>query len=356
MKKTIIFFVNGLGLGNSTRCLSIINSIKTINKKIKIIVATSGNGYWYFKNRKNVDALYKMKQVKYKKKSGKLSALGTVLGLKNILNIFNSNTNSAINLINQHNPKCVITDSFYFFPKIKKKKKFVFMSLNNSDYVFEKFFKSKKKPVSIYPQFFFVELLDYLYNLNFHDFVISPCFVKKAIFIKNKIYRIPPVIRSGLKINKKKKFNPIIMLSGSTFSTQLNEKSEFVKKFSNIHVLGRNSRGKSKKFNYIGKLKNNSKTLNKYNAAIINAGFSALSEVYLLKKPAIIVPVPNHSEQFFNAKSLEEMGLAIFSDEKDIFKNLDTLKKKFKLFNQKYSKIKSLNGSNIAANFILNKI
>ena len=42
------------------------------------------------------------------------------------------------------------------------------------------------------------------------------------------------------------------MLSGSTFSTQLNEKSEFVKKFSNIHVLGRNSRGKSKKFNYIG--------------------------------------------------------------------------------------------------------
>ena len=88
---------------------------------------------------------------KYKKKSGKLSALGTILGLKNILNIFNSNTNSAINLINQHNPKCVITDSFYFFPKIKKKKKFVFMSLNNSGSVYFKLRSSNSFLISYRP-------------------------------------------------------------------------------------------------------------------------------------------------------------------------------------------------------------
>lgn len=354
---TLIFFVNGLGLGNSTRCYSIIDAIKKKNKKVNIIVATSGNGYWFFKNQKEVDILHKLKQVSYKKKSGKLSAISTILSLFKILKIFSQNTNIAINLIKKYNPKVVLSDSFYFFPRILKNKNFKFISINNADYVVEKFFKTKKKPFSIYPQFFLIELIDYLYNFYFYDFILSPSFLTKSKIFKKKIYRIPPLIRSKLKINRDKKFKPLIMLSGSTFSTQIDDKFEGLSKFKKVDILGRDKiDNENKVFNYLGKIKNNVKFLNKYNAAVINAGFSALSEVYLLKKPSVIVPVPNHSEQYFNAKTLDSLGLAIFSKERKIFQNLNILKKNFIKYKKHYSRIKLKNGANLAASFIIKKM
>lgn len=111
----IIFFINGLGLGNSTRCYSIINELKKQNEKIKIIIASSGNGYWFFKSQKNIDKLYKLKQLKYEKKLGKLNAFGTVLKIFSIFKIFNQNTDYAIKLINKYKPQVVITDFFIFF-------------------------------------------------------------------------------------------------------------------------------------------------------------------------------------------------------------------------------------------------
>ena len=354
----VIFFINGLGLGNSTRCYSIINELKKQNKKIKIIIASSGNGYWFFKNQNNIDELYKLKQVKYEKKSGKLNALGTIFKIFSIFKVFNQNTNHAIKLISKYKPRVVITDSFYFFPRIKKKKFFKFISINNADYVVENFFKIKKKPLSIYLQFYLIEFLDYLYNFYFHDFILSPSFTKKPKMFKSKILRIPPLIRSELKINNDRKFKPIVMLSGSTFSTQINEDYKDFAYFKKIDILGRdnNTKNKSKSLNYLGKIKNNVKFLNKYNAAVINAGFSALSEVYLLKKPSVIVPVPNHSEQYFNAKTLEKIGLAIYSKEHEIFKNLKNLKLNFSKMKKKFSTIKVKNGSRFAASFILSKL
>ena len=45
MDKKILFLVNGLGLGNSTRCYAIIERLKKLNNKIYIV--TSGNGEWF---------------------------------------------------------------------------------------------------------------------------------------------------------------------------------------------------------------------------------------------------------------------------------------------------------------------
>ena len=354
---TLIFFINGLGLGNSTRCYSIIEAIRKKKNKINIIVASSGNGYWFFKNQKKIDILHQLKQVSYKKNSGKLSAFSTIMSFFKIFKIFSQNTNTAIDLIKKYNPQVVISDSFYFFPKILKNKNFKFISINNADYVVEKFFKTKKKPLSIYSQFFLIEFIDYLYNFYFYDFILSPSFFAKLKIYKKKIYRIPPLIRSNLKINKVLKFKPIIMLSGSTFSTQIKDNYVDLSKFKKIDILGREkSNNKNKALNYLGKKKNNIKFLNRYNAAVINAGFSALSEVYVLKKPSVIVPVPNHSEQYFNAMTLESLGLAIYSKEEKIFKNLVVLEKNFIKYRKNFLKITSKNGASFAASFILSKI
>jgi len=42
----ILFLVNGLGLGNSTRCHAVIEQLLTAGSDIEVV--TSDNGLWFF--------------------------------------------------------------------------------------------------------------------------------------------------------------------------------------------------------------------------------------------------------------------------------------------------------------------
>ena len=58
MVKKILFLINGLGLGNSTRCSAIIERL--ILKKCEVSVITSGNGEWFFKNKNFIKIFFLM--------------------------------------------------------------------------------------------------------------------------------------------------------------------------------------------------------------------------------------------------------------------------------------------------------
>ena len=45
MNKKVLFLINGLGLGNSTRCFAIIERLFQLDTDVSII--TSGNGSWF---------------------------------------------------------------------------------------------------------------------------------------------------------------------------------------------------------------------------------------------------------------------------------------------------------------------
>ena len=55
MNKKILFLINGLGLGNSTRCFAIIERLKLLNAEISVI--TSGNGKWFFSDKEEIENL-----------------------------------------------------------------------------------------------------------------------------------------------------------------------------------------------------------------------------------------------------------------------------------------------------------
>ena len=61
--KKILFLINGLGLGNSTRCHSIIQQL--LKKKIKIGAVLSQNSFWYFKKNKIPIEIYNIDQMQY---------------------------------------------------------------------------------------------------------------------------------------------------------------------------------------------------------------------------------------------------------------------------------------------------
>jgi uncharacterized protein (TIGR00661 family) len=48
---------------------------------------------------------------------------------------------------------------------------------------------------------------------------------------------------------------------------------------------------------------------------VVNGGFSAVSEAFILRKPMIVIPVPRHSEQWTNGRTVEALGVGMSADE-----------------------------------------
>ena len=77
MKKKILFIVNGLGLGNSTRCHAIMEYLYKIGYRIDVV--TSQNGLWYFADKKEVSEIFEISPINYSSKNGKISIFKTIL-------------------------------------------------------------------------------------------------------------------------------------------------------------------------------------------------------------------------------------------------------------------------------------
>ena len=310
-EKRVLFLVNGLGMGNSTRCFSLVEKLSEAD--VKVDVMTSGNGLLFFEDKKGnqVDRLIETNSVYYGKgKEGKLSIIQTLFSLVNFASSYLKNNRLVESYLDNNKVDAVVIDSEYIFRPIQKRR-IPIIALNNSDVVISSFFKLKDKPLNIYPQFFIVELLDFLYHLFIPDKVISPR-LKNFVSFGKKIVPVGPIVRkqylpssSGRVIK-----NVVIMLSGSAFGSQVNFKKEtFPFK---IDVVGREGEDLDGLF-FHGKLFDNYELISRADVLVINAGFSAVSEAVFMRKPCIVIPVENHAEQFVNAKNVELMGYGFFS-------------------------------------------
>ena len=351
--KKVLFLINGLGLGNATRCHAIIEELIEVGCEVHIM--TSGNGIWYFEGNKKIKTIEELDSLFYGKKKNKLSIIDTFLSFNSLFKVMKKNSILITNALKKINPEVIVTDSIYSYkPLIKSKKKII--AINNANQIVSAFFEIGKKPLSIYAQFIFIELMDFLYHKFFPYIVLSP-WVKNTKLKKNgKIYSIPPIIRKNINLINNNQKKVLLMLSGSNFGTKVflyNKKFNF-----KIDVVGRDKPlniKALKNVKYHGKIKDNRKLIIDTNLAIVNGGFSAVSEMFCLKIPMIVIPVPNHSEQWLNAKTIEDLGVGLVGNE-DNYENLMIyMLKNLNQYNMAYNKISiNTNGALIAANIIRN--
>ena len=76
-----LFLINGLGMGNSTRCHAIIKQLD--ERGLRVDVLTSGNGLDYFSNRPEVASLIPTRGYHYSSHNGHVSGLRTAASLFN---------------------------------------------------------------------------------------------------------------------------------------------------------------------------------------------------------------------------------------------------------------------------------
>ncbi len=355
--KKILFLVNGLGLGNSIRIYSIIQRLKKENAELYVV--TSGNGKWFYNNLNEIKELFHINEIYYGAKNHKISIGNTLKSIIGTVKIIKKNSDKLNTIINKIKPNVIVTDSVYMFPSIKKFG-IPIIGVNNADLTVDYFRKFRNKPNSILSQYYFIEQLDYFYHKIIPDLIISPCFLSEDIkdnSLRKKIKRVGPIVRLNIKKRiKKKDRRGAIMLSGSNFGVNVNLKNK--NQPYSLDIIGRsrpqnwqNKEG----IIFHGKIKDNIALLNNIDFCVVNGGYSALSELFWAEIPMIVVPVPNHSEQWTNAKQIVYAGCGILGNEENYEDLISELNKNFEKFEANYDTLKIDNyGAENAAKIIIN--
>ena len=304
----ILFLVNGLGLGNSTRCHAIIERLH--GKGAIIEMVTSGNGAWYFANRPEISRIHQAAALQYGKKDGKISIARTLLSVADGVRTVRDNARKVEEIIADFRPQAIVTDSEYSCA-FARTKGIPVVALNNADVVYHSIHRYHDRPRSILPQFYAVECGDYLFHRIMPDLVISPTLDPDIPQSGGKILRVGPIVRSGIVPipARQPPQRVVIMLSGSVFGTPVHLSRSYGIQ---VDILGRPApEGWNGPANvvYHGKVTETRALLQQADVVVINGGFSAVSECFCLHKPMVVVPVPRHAEQWVNARTIEHLGV-----------------------------------------------
>lgn len=313
----VLFLTNGLGLGNSTRCHAIMQRLHEAGAHIEIV--TSGNGLWYFADKPEVAVLHAAGSFVYGARDGEISVLRTFAGVGKMIRTLRNNAACLSRLLDERRPEVVVSDSEYTFMPVKRRG-IPLVALNNADIVRQCYFAYADQPKSIAQQFYCVEQLDALYHRLIPDLVLSPALDPSLGPGRGRIRRIGPIVRMG--------YDPapvagtptrvVVMLSGTVFGTPVKFEDESYPM--TIDVIGREApEGWTPRsdITFHGKIMDTYPLLRDADLAVVNGGFSAVSELFWMRKPMIVVPIPRHAEQWVNARSIVKLGVGRIGKEED---------------------------------------
>ena len=352
-----LFLVNGLGLGNSTRCHAIIERLHS--RRVVVDVITAANGLWYFEGRSEIDSLNEMEALTYGQRGGRLSVIKTLSNLGDYRSIMRRNRRVLERVLNSINPDVVVTDSVYTWGPIRKAR-IPIIAINNADVVRRQFKSFSGKPASIYPQFYGIELMDYFFHKVGPDAVISPTIDQRIEEFGKPFIRVGPIVRNGYKPceYRGQTGKVAIMLSGSVFRSpvHLTRTDHDVR----IEIVGRPAPqkwGENKNVVYHGRLRDTLGVLSDADLVIVNGGFSAINELFCMRKPMLVVPVPNHAEQWLNAHTVKKLGIGDLISEDAIESSISPAMERICEFRKAYERLpETPDGAEQAADLILSSV
>ena len=322
---TCLFVVNGLGMGNSTRCYAVMECLADLGCEIHVL--TSGNGLAYFRDKKIVKSLTPMESFYYSGKNGGVSGWSTLKSILSLAKIAGSKRAQLESLLDHLHPDVAVIDSEYSIGPLRRRNIPV-VALNTSEMIVTEYLKCRNRVRGIRSHFWFVEFSDYLFHRHYCDLVLSP-FPLSTPVRHPKFRRIGLIARRSIKEkaqpfgrgfpSPRKLHRVVFMLSGSVHASNIRFDAHDTP--FKIDVVGRpgESRGN---VTYHGRQMDNSHLLTQADALVINGGYSAVSEAMVLCKPVFVVPVAGHAEQFVNARLVGDLGFGFVATETDILPQL----------------------------------
>jgi len=309
-KPVILFAINGLGMGNSTRCHVVIQRLAA---EAEVHVITSGNGLFFLKDRPAITTLSATPPLAYAFSGDGVNALGTLASVSKMRGALHEKKERLEALIDKLQPDLVVTDSEYIIRPVLRRP-IPLAGINNSDVVVSQYFRHKHLPASIRSHFWAIEYSDYLLHRMKWKMAVSPSpFVDPP---RSDVFkRIGLIVRDGARDTAKERTGKpaplpqeidriVVMLSGSAFASQISELQTLPWK---VDVIGRDGASEGN-VTYHGKIRESLELVRNAGALVINGGFSSVSEAIAMMRPVYVIPVPNHAEQLINALMVKEVG------------------------------------------------
>lgn len=311
MGADILFLINGLGMGNSTRCHAVMQPLAERGHRIHVL--TSGNGLKYFEKQPEVTSLHAMEAFFYSQRKGRISGWQTLLAGRQLLRLARAKRAQLEKLLLQLKPAVAVTDSEYVIGPLRRAGVPI-AALNNSEVVVSEYLRWRDNPRAVRSQFWFIEFPDYLFHRHYCDLVLSPSphpgqprhpkFRRVGLIVRRAVRAAAQAATPSYPLPREIR-NVVFMLSGSIFASSV-PLDTFEEPF-HIDVVGREGPN-SERVTYHGKLLDNLPLLTRADALVINGGYSAVSEALALNKPTFVLPVAGHAEQYVNARLVAELG------------------------------------------------
>ncbi len=329
VSRSCLFVINGLGMGNSTRCYAVMEHLAEAGSHIHVL--TSGNGLTFFQDKNCIESMTSMESFFYSSKGGRISGWSTLKTIRSLARIAKTKKAQLGKLLDQLRPDVAVIDSEYSVAPLRRRG-IPIVGLNTSEIIVSEYLKRPSVPPGIRSHFWFVEFSDYLFHRHYCNLVLSP-FPLRTRTRHRKFKRIGLIARRT--VIEKAKAAParslpsprglrdvVFMLSGSVHASNIAFDQHQIP--FQIHVVGRpgESRGN---VTYHGRQMDNTGFLARADALVINGGYSAVSEAFVLGKPVFVVPVPGHAEQFINAQLVSDLGLGFVATEADVLDQLLTM-------------------------------
>jgi len=311
----VLLLVNGLGLGNSTRCHAIIQRLNELGAEIAVI--TSGNGIWYFSGRPDVGRLHEIEAFYYASKNGRISIPRTLMSIGDFRRIGKRNAAVVARVLDEFRPDVALLDSVYTTGPFKSRG-IPIVALNNADVVHAAYRRFKNRPRSIRMQFYAIEEMDYLFHRLRVDLVLSPTLDETIPAPGHNVRRIGPIVRRGYAsdIASGDVRRVLVMLSGSRFGSPVALKEQSFP--FHVDIVGREAPKDVElppNIVFHGRVKDNTEIVRAADLMLVNGGFSAVSEAFALRKPMVVLPIPNHAEQWVNGRTIEHLGVGLMASE-----------------------------------------
>lgn len=349
--KKLLFLVSGLGMGNAIRCDSIIQRLAADN--FHVDVATSDNGLTYFQHCPHVSRMYEVESLYYgKSPSGTLSVWRTWWALPDFFRIFLKNVRRLAGLLAADAYSAVVIDSDYTVLGLQGRITIPVIAVNHADVIVGECRKLPEIPRAIRTQYL-IERCDAWFHRTVPDVVLSPSMLPRRD--EAPIKHVPLFVREGLEVRPPglQLRTIVIMLSGSAFGSPVDFLPRLPRRPDlRVEVVGREGCS-SDWMTYHGKIFRNHKVVNRADMMVVNGGFSAVSEVVALRKPAVIIPIEHHAEQLINALTVQRLGLGLVATLDDVVDKMHEVINRFPQFVEAHRRFDcQANGAQEAARWI----
>ncbi len=324
-----LFLINGLGMGNSTRCYAIMEHLAA--RGVELHVLTSGNGLAFFGDKPEVRSVTPMEALFYSSAGGQISGLRTLGHVGRLYRLARTKRRQLEELLRRLRPDLAVTDSEYATAPLRRRG-IPIIGLNNAEVVVSEYLRDRAVPPSVRGQFWLVEFPDYLFHKATCELVLSPsprplpprhpAFKRIGMIIRRALHETVRDLPRGPFPAPRELRRVVFMLSGSVYASVIPFDRTPVPYL--IDVVGRpGADGPNVRFH--GRLLNNLALLREADALVVNGGFSAVSEALALNKPTFVIPVRGHAEQFINARAVANLGRGYIADERTILDDLNRL-------------------------------